>query len=48
MRNGKVVEQGSTDQIFHTPQAAYTKALLTAAFDLETSEEAIRDGVISE
>jgi len=48
MRNGKVVEQGPTDRIFHEPKEAYTRALLTAAIDLETSEEAIRAGVISE
>jgi len=48
MRNGKVVEQGPTDRIFHEPEEAYTRALLTAAFDLETSDEALREGVISE
>jgi len=30
LHNGRVVEQGSTDQVFHTPQAAYTQELLTA------------------
>jgi microcin C transport system ATP-binding protein len=35
MRNGKVVEQGPSQQIFADPQADYTKALLAAAFDLK-------------
>jgi microcin C transport system ATP-binding protein len=35
MRNGKVVEQGPSQQIFDAPQADYTKALLAAAFDLK-------------
>ena len=33
MRNGKVVEEGPSVQIFDTPREAYTKALLAAAFD---------------
>ena len=36
MRNGKVVERGSADQIFDAPQTDYTKALMAAAFDIET------------
>ncbi len=36
MRDGKVVEQGSTTQIFHQPREEYTRALIAAAFDLET------------
>jgi ABC-type microcin C transport system duplicated ATPase subunit YejF/ABC-type microcin C transport system permease subunit YejE len=39
MRNGKVVEQGSSRQIFSSPKTAYTKALMAAAFDLETSHQ---------
>jgi microcin C transport system ATP-binding protein len=39
MRDGKVVEQGPARQIFESPQRAYTRALMAAAFDLETSEE---------
>jgi microcin C transport system ATP-binding protein len=46
MRDGVVVEQGTTDRIFHEPQEAYTKALLAAAFDLETAEDAIAAGTI--
>jgi len=34
LKSGKVVEEGPSDQIFENPQAAYTKALLAAAFDL--------------
>ncbi|WP_297833607.1 ABC transporter ATP-binding protein, partial [Pseudomonas sp.] len=30
LHNGRVVEQGSTDQVFHTPQTAYTQELLAA------------------
>ncbi len=47
MRNGKVIEQGSADQIFHEPAEDYTKALLAAAFDLETAEEAIAAGTVN-
>jgi microcin C transport system ATP-binding protein len=46
MRDGVVVEQGSTDQIFQAPQEIYTKALMAAAFDLETAEEAVASGAI--
>ncbi len=41
MRNGKVVEQGAADQIFDHPQTEYTKALMAAAFDLETAPEGV-------
>ncbi len=36
MRLGKVVEQGSSKQIFENPQTDYTKALMAAAFDIKT------------
>ncbi len=36
MRNGQVVERGPADQIFDAPRTDYTKALMAAAFDLET------------
>ncbi len=39
MRDGKVVEQGPARKIFESPQQAYTRALMAAAFDLETREE---------
>ena len=38
MRNGKVVEQGSAEKIFDEPTEDYTKALIKAAFDIETVE----------
>ena len=44
MRNGKVVEQGSADQIFDHPQTDYTKALMAAAFNLESAS----GGAVSE
>jgi microcin C transport system ATP-binding protein len=34
MRNGKVVETGTAEEIFAAPKEDYTKALLAAAFDL--------------
>jgi microcin C transport system ATP-binding protein len=34
LKNGKLVEEGAADTVFTNPQAAYTKALLAAAFDL--------------
>ncbi len=37
MRHGKVVEQGQSEQIFDAPQTDYTKALMAAAFSLETA-----------
>jgi microcin C transport system ATP-binding protein len=43
MRNGKVVEKGTAEQIFEAPQEDYTKALLAAALHLEVAHlEAIR------
>ena len=37
MRNGIAVEEGSATQIFNDPQTDYTKALMAAAFNLETA-----------
>lgn len=33
MRDGRIVEQGTTEQIFESPQTDYTRALLAAALD---------------
>ena len=37
LRNGKVVEQGASQEVFANPKTDYTKALLAAAFELETT-----------
>jgi microcin C transport system ATP-binding protein len=34
LKNGKVVEEGTSDEVFANPREPYTKALLAAAFDL--------------
>ncbi|MCR4283418.1 MAG: dipeptide ABC transporter ATP-binding protein [Bauldia sp.] len=34
MKDGRVVEEGETEQIFAAPRDAYTRTLMTAAFDL--------------
>ncbi|NIJ40784.1 microcin C transport system ATP-binding protein [Parvibaculum indicum] len=39
MRNGKVVEVGTADEIFDHPKTDYTKALMAAAFDLVATPE---------
>ena len=44
MKDGKVMEAGSADEVFDHPKTAYTKALMAAAFDLEAAPE----GVVSE
>ena len=44
MRNGKVVEAGPSEQIFERPQTDYTRALISAAFRIETAPT----GVVSE
>ncbi len=41
MRLGKVVESGPATQIFDDPQTDYTKALMAAAFNLETAPAGI-------
>ncbi len=38
IRDGRIVEQGSADKIFDHPETDYTKALIAAAFDIETIE----------
>ncbi|RWL85412.1 MAG: ABC transporter ATP-binding protein [Mesorhizobium sp.] len=44
MRNGKVVEAGPSEQIFSHPKTDYTRALMAAAFKIETAPT----GVVSE
>lgn len=41
MRQGKVVESGSSEQIFDAPRTDYTRALMAAAFRLEAAPEGI-------
>ena len=35
MKDGQIVEQGSADQVYASPQCDYTKELMRAAFDLD-------------
>ncbi|MHC1550156.1 ABC transporter ATP-binding protein [Phyllobacterium sp. K27] len=44
MRNGKAVEYGPSEEIFLRPKTDYTKALMAAAFRIETTEQ----GAVSE
>jgi microcin C transport system ATP-binding protein len=37
MKDGEIVEQGTADAILNAPQHPYTKALMTAAFELQTA-----------
>lgn len=37
MKDGRVVEQGPAEQIFENPQTDYTRALISAAFDLSVA-----------
>ncbi|MBL4907913.1 MAG: ABC transporter ATP-binding protein [Sneathiella sp.] len=39
MKAGKVVEQGTAEQIFDNPSTTYTKTLMKAAFDLATLDQ---------
>ena len=41
MRDGKVVESGTADEIFDHPKTDYTKALMAAAFELEVAHAAV-------
>jgi microcin C transport system ATP-binding protein len=44
LRAGKVVEQGPAQKIFDAPETDYTKALISAAFDLELANaDAVAD-----
>ncbi|HEY5305059.1 MAG TPA: ABC transporter ATP-binding protein [Pseudolabrys sp.] len=44
LRNGKMVEEGAAADLFKNPQSDYTRALLAAAFNLETAP----DGVVAQ
>ncbi|MER9865825.1 ABC transporter ATP-binding protein [Mesorhizobium sp. M0136] len=44
MRNGRIVEAGPSEQIFGNPRTDYTKALISAAFKIETAPV----GIVSE
>jgi microcin C transport system ATP-binding protein len=41
MRHGKVVEEGPAAELFARPKSDYTRALLAAAFNLETAPEGV-------
>ncbi len=41
LKDGKAVERGPSAQIFDAPREAYTRALMAAAFALETTEDAV-------
>ena len=41
MRLGKVVETGPAEDVFERPTTDYTKALMAAAFDIETAPEGV-------
>ena len=44
MKQGDVVEAGEAEQVFENPSSDYTRALMAAAFDLET----VQTGVVSQ
>jgi microcin C transport system ATP-binding protein len=44
LRNGKIVEKGPAEKVFNRPETDYTKALMAAAFEIETAPE----GVVSQ
>ncbi len=44
LRHGKVIEEGAAVDLFKSPKTEYTRALLAAAFKMETSPE----GVVSQ
>jgi microcin C transport system ATP-binding protein len=38
MQNGRIVEQGPTEEILNNPKASYTKTLMAAAFDINAEK----------
>jgi microcin C transport system ATP-binding protein len=44
LRNGKIVEKGPAEKVFDRPETDYTRALMAAAFEIETAPE----GVVSQ
>ena len=45
MKDGKVVEQGTTEEIFSAPKADYTRALILASFSLEANPDGSSDRI---
>ncbi|QEX15151.1 microcin C ABC transporter ATP-binding protein YejF [Hypericibacter terrae] len=41
LKDGKVVEHGAADQVLGNPRESYTKALMAAAFELETAQAGV-------
>lgn len=41
MRNGRVVEEGPAQEIFESPRDPYTRALMSAAFELKADESGV-------
>ena len=41
LRHGRVVEQGTADEVFAQPREDYTRALMAAAFALEADETGV-------
>jgi len=41
MRNGKVVEHGPSERVFEAPETDYTRALMAAAFDIESAPSGV-------
>jgi microcin C transport system ATP-binding protein len=41
MRDGQLVEHGPATQIFDSPREPYTRALISAAFDIKLTDEAV-------
>jgi microcin C transport system ATP-binding protein len=41
LQDGRTVEKGSAERIFESPQTAYTRALIAAAFDLTVADAGV-------